>query len=146
MLGDICRFFCFPTSLATGSLCRVELRRGQAMGGSFPCSSSEREGLPPVSTSLVWLIQWLVDLFASVESHDLISRQQSLLISPVVTTNRLVSLPRTELKWKQSYFRFLCHHVKMVAVIFSAIRKPVVNHTQSTLLPYQCSMHMHTRG
>ena len=146
MLGDICRFFCFPTSLATGNLCRVDLPRGQGMGGSFPCSSSEREGLLTVSTSLVWLIQWLVDLFASVESHDLISHQQSLLISPGVTTNRLVSLPRTELKWKQSYFRFLCHHVKMIAVIFSTIWKPVVNHTQLTLLPNQCSMHSNTRG
>lgn len=49
---------------------------------------------------LAHLSEWsvVVDFFTSIESHDLISYQQSFLIALGVTTNGLVSLPRTKLK------------------------------------------------
>lgn len=55
-LGSICRFYCFPISLSTGHLSRVALWKGHAMGGNFSWSSSEREGLPTVPSSLLWLV------------------------------------------------------------------------------------------
>lgn len=103
---------CFPVSLSTVTLCTGDLWRGHAMGGSFSCSSSEREGLPTVSISLLWLIQWLVDLLDLAESHDLINHQQCFLISLCVATNGLVSLPRMELNWKQACFFLFCCHAK----------------------------------
>lgn len=95
MLGCFCRFSCFPTFFPTRHLCRVDLQRCQAMGGSVSCPFSERQGRLTCQIDLV--ASWW---FPSAEFHDCINHQQSFPISPGVTTNGLVSLPTTELKLK----------------------------------------------
>lgn len=130
-----------PISLSTGNLSRGALWKGLAMGGSFSCSSSEREGLPTVPSSLEWsLASWFICLSSILWPYQSLAELSDSLH---VTTNGLVSLPRTELNKKQPGFPFFCCHVKRVAVILFYNRKAVVKHTKLTLLPNQCSMHVH---
>ena len=112
------------------------------MRGSVSCPSSQREGFPTVSGSLVWVVSgsWFFHLHRISWPYQLPAE-----LSDISGCYHQCSgfTPSYWSEMETTILPFLCCHVKMAAVILSTIWRAVVNHSQSILLPYQCSMCIH---